>query len=67
MAGNDNTYKDNIRITELRLHCASVGVKQVGIQKPEKGINDVLINPFIPETSKKSDNKATSTRWLVAL
>ena len=32
-----------IRITELKLHCASVGVNQVGIQKLENCKNDVFV------------------------
>jgi hypothetical protein len=42
-----------IRITELKLHCARVGINQVGIQKLENCINDVLVNPFFPETANE--------------
>jgi hypothetical protein len=42
-----------IRITELKLHCASVGINQNGIKKQENCINDVPVNPFIPETANE--------------
>jgi len=52
LAGNGNTYKDYIIVSELKLHCANVGIKQIGTTKPEKCISYVFVHPFMPDTSK---------------
>jgi hypothetical protein len=52
LAGTGSTYKDNIIVSELNIHYLNVDIKLVGITKPEECFCDVLVHPFMRDTSK---------------